>query len=67
MPTVARPNAHGCTPQRPWLQAWLAVIAEQCETGNDVACEGLSFEAGAKQAWLATRADSAAAGAAGGQ
>ena len=36
-------------------QAWLAVLEQQCETGNEEACDGLSFEETAKQAWLATQ------------
>ena len=46
-------------------QAWLAVLAEQCDTGNEEACEGLSFEASAKQAWLATQAEPGSTGGAG--
>ena len=33
-------------------QAWLSVIAERCETGDDVACEGLSVEEQAYRQWV---------------
>lgn len=43
-------------------EAWLSVIAEQCWAGDDVACETLSVENTAKQAWLAKRADAGPTG-----